>query len=182
MKSLSIFLILSLFLAIGCATVSVKAPKDPIKVDISMRLDVYQHVQKDIDAIEDIVTGEAEDPGGQSMFRGMVGIAYAQELTPDMERAAKRRRARYSQLVSMERQGVIGENNMGLVVVRKPGDASAGRLVDEENADRMVIYRGIAAKNNTSVESVQKVYAERLRNDAPAGTPIQTESGRWITR
>ena len=41
----------------GCASVQVNAPKEPIKMDISMRLDVYQHVVKDIDDIESIVAG-----------------------------------------------------------------------------------------------------------------------------
>jgi len=38
-----ILLSLMMFLAVGlgCARVSVQAPKDPIKVDISMRLDIY---------------------------------------------------------------------------------------------------------------------------------------------
>ena len=38
-------------IGLGCARVRVEAPKEAIKVDISMRLDVYQHVQKDIDEI-----------------------------------------------------------------------------------------------------------------------------------
>jgi len=38
---------MGVFLTVGCAKVQVQAPKEPIKVDISMRLDVYQHVEKD---------------------------------------------------------------------------------------------------------------------------------------
>ena len=57
MKRAAILLVLTMFLSIGCATVRMKAPKEPIKVDISMRLDIYQHVQKDIEAIENIVSG-----------------------------------------------------------------------------------------------------------------------------
>ncbi len=46
----------------GCARVRVEAPKEAIKLDISMRLDIYQHVTKDIDAIEDIVSGGSSKP------------------------------------------------------------------------------------------------------------------------
>jgi hypothetical protein len=49
--------VMILFLSVGCARVRVEAPKEAIKLDISMRLDIYQHVAKDIDAIEDIVSG-----------------------------------------------------------------------------------------------------------------------------
>ncbi|MDD5729736.1 MAG: hypothetical protein PHN57_01210, partial [Candidatus Omnitrophica bacterium] len=58
----------SVILVLGCARVRVEAPKEPIKVDISMRLDIYQHVTKDINDIENIVTGsEGKDKkaGGQ---------------------------------------------------------------------------------------------------------------------
>ena len=37
-------LILAIIISLGCAKVQVQAPKEPIKVDISMRLDIYQHI------------------------------------------------------------------------------------------------------------------------------------------
>lgn len=58
-------IIVALVLILGCARVSVQAPKDPIKVDISMRLDIYQHIKNDIDDIESIVTGSSENTKGQ---------------------------------------------------------------------------------------------------------------------
>ena len=61
----------------GCASVQVQAPKDPIKMDISMRLDVYQHVSKDIDNIESIVGSKAMAWLGD-LF---VTTAYADEAT-----------------------------------------------------------------------------------------------------
>ncbi len=76
----------------GCARVRVEAPKDPIKLDISMRLDIYQHVAKDIDAIENIVSGKEQKlPAGKngSMLSAFVKDAYAEDsLGPDVEKAA----------------------------------------------------------------------------------------------
>jgi uncharacterized protein YdbL (DUF1318 family) len=183
MKTLKFFIGLALILGVGCATVKLQAPKEPIKVDVTMRLDVYQHVQNDIDAIESIVTGPstgANQPAGPiSLLDCMESTAYAESLSPEIENAALRRKARYTGLIALERSGVVGEARTGMVVVRKTADASVEKLVREENSDRAIIYKGIAAKNGTTEQEVQKVYAERLQGSAPAGTPIETESGVW---
>ena len=185
MKVNKFLIVCIMFVVVGCASVQVHAPKEPIKVDISMRLDVYQHVQNDINAIEDIVTGASQGkkvPGPVSMLDHFVGTAYAQELSPDVEGAALRRNARYAELTSLEASGVIGENSAGLVVVRNSSGSSAEKIVNEENADRMLIYKAVAAKNGTSVSDVQKLYAERLQKTAPQGTPIESASGSWQTK
>ena len=54
-------------------------------------------------------------------------------------------------------------------------------MVSDENSDRMVIYKGVAAKNGTSVAEVKDIYAKRLQEDAPAGTPIQ-KAGGWTVK
>ncbi len=176
-----------LFLTVGCIGVQVKAPEKPIKVDITMRLDVYQHVQQDIDSVESIVTGSGAEVkpivGQQQSFLDcLMATAYAQDMDPAVEEAALRRKGRYSEIVSLESQGVLGENSSGMLVVRKSSSASVANMVSEENSDRMLIYRGIAKKNGTSVESVQEVYAERLQKSAPSGTPIETGNGSWQTK
>ena len=171
----------ALLVAVGCARVQVVAPKDPIKVDIAMRLDVYQHVEKDIDAIENIVSGNK--PSGKliSMLNHFVGVAYAEEgLSAEVEGAAMRRKARYQGLASAESSGRIGENKSGFVELR--GDASLGSLVSDENSDRMVIYRSISEKNGAALNEVQKLYAKKLQSGAPSGTPIESDSGEWTTK
>jgi uncharacterized protein YdbL (DUF1318 family) len=134
-------------------------------------------VEKDIDAIEDIVSG-GKAKAGQSMLNYFVREAYAQDLSPEVEAAAIRRRDRLQDLSAWEQKGVIGENKLGLVEVRdsKSADASAGELIKSENADRMIIYQVVASKNGTSVEEVQKLYAKKLQASAPAGTPIEVAS------
>jgi uncharacterized protein YdbL (DUF1318 family) len=173
-----IILIAGVILSLGCARVRVEAPKEPIKVDISMRLDIYQHVQKDIDVIESIVSGSKEKPkaGNSSSLNYFIATAYAQEaLAPEVEEAALRRKDRRSELISWEEKGAVGENMSGLVEIRNPAGATdaLGQLVKSENEDRMIIYQAVAEKNGTSVEEVQKLYAKRLQEDAPSGTPIE---------
>lgn len=171
--------VIGMVLLLGCARVRVEGAKEPIKVDISMRLDIYQHVSKDIDAIESIVSGEkkaSSKNNTQSFMSYFVGTAYAQEgLGADVEAAALRRKERKAELETRQKQGIIGENSMGLVEMRKPGftDPPVEPLIAAENKDRMVIYKAIANKNGISVTEVQKMYAKRLREDAPSGTPIE---------
>jgi len=183
MKKISIALFVSLLIMFGCARVRVEAPKEPIKLDVSMRIDVYQHVQKDIDAIEDIVSGSAGQSaasGPQSRLQFFTGIAYAEEeLDPSVKDAALRRKDRLPALQAAMQQGIIGENKSGLVTVvnQAAADASVQSLVNEENNDRMMIYQALAAKNNTSVADIQSVYASRLHNDAPSGAFIEARTG-----
>ena len=182
MKTLFMVLV-SFILAVGCARVQVEAPKEPIKIDISMRLDIYQHVQKDIDEIENIVSGASEEPqskADQYLLDFFIKEAYAADgLSPEVGQAAVRRRDRRAQLVSWQAKGVIGENRVGLVEIRDPGaaDASVKALVSAENSDRMIIYQRLAEKNGTSVDEVQKLYAQRLQADAASGTPIEAPIG-----
>jgi len=175
-----VYLVLAvLLLSVGCARIKVEAPKEPIKLDISMRLDIYQHVAKDIDAIEDIVSGSGEKtPGARqgSMLDILIPNAYAQEaLSPEVEQAALNRKARKQELVSLEERGVIGENRIGLAEIKNPEvvDAAAKALIDAENNDRTVIYRAIAAKNGISIKEVQKMYAKKLQDNANSGTQIE---------
>jgi uncharacterized protein YdbL (DUF1318 family) len=186
-------LIAVLVFIIGCARVRVEAPKEPIKVDISMRLDIYQHVEKDISDIENIVSG-SKSPSSKSDknsgLRFFSGIAYAQEgLSPEVESAALRRRDRLSYLNPLEEKGIVGEDKSGLVVVRiqDKADDAVKKIISEENADRMIIYKAVAQKNNTSLAEVQKLYAKKLQEKASAGTPIEVldeASGKtvWKTK
>jgi uncharacterized protein YdbL (DUF1318 family) len=176
----------SLNLSLGCARVRVEAPKDPIKLDITMRLDVYQHVQNDINAIEDIVSGGAPKQPAAGMQQGFLSVlvseAYAQDaVSQATQEAALRRRDRLEEVKALLKTGIVGENRSGFLSIRHEENVSALlTIVDAENNDRMTIYKEVAAKNGTSVEAVQKLYAGRLQNDAPAGTPIETEDGAGV--
>ena len=176
MKNIYILLAAGI-LIIGCARVRVEAPKDPIKLDISMRLDIYQHVAKDIDAIEDIVSGNGKKPvSGKegSMLDIFIKDAYAESsLEPEVEKAAYSRRDRKPQLILLEESGLVGENKLGMVEIRVSADPSSQVLVDTENNDRITIYKAIAQKNGISIEEVQKMYAKKLQDGAASGTPVE---------
>ena len=189
MRITALLIIGILAIGLGCARVQVEAPKEPIKVDVTMRLDIYQHVAKDIDDIESIVSGSGSNPGaqGQGSFLNLfVGNAYAQgeALSSEVESAALRRKGRYQQLTALEEDGIVGENKWGLVEIRvaQKADSATKDLIGKENSDRMVIYKEIAVKNGATIEEVQAMYAKRLQSDAPSGTPIEAfneQSGKF---
>jgi len=180
-KKVIVWVVLAAAAGLGCARVNLGGTKEPIKVDIAMRLDIYQHVQKDIDSIENIVAGDKKQPvkksGGQSFLNCLIKNVYAQEsLSPEVEQAALRRRDRRDILLSWEVKAVVGENKSGLAEIRNSNqaDSSVEELVKTENVDRMLIYRALAEKYKETLEQIQKVYAEKLINQAPHGTPIET--------
>ena len=148
-------------------------------MDISMRLDVYQHVVKDINEIENIVSGGSPQ---HAFAEFLVTTAYAESLEPGVESAAYRRRDRKTQVQSLLGQGIAGETRTGLLSVRSSTDNANQDLINAENADRMTIYKSLAQKNGTPTEEIQKVYATRLANDAPSGSQVENQEGQWQTK
>jgi len=183
MKKIAAVLMIGTVLFLGCARVKVGGTKDPIKVDmnVTMRVDVYQHVEKDLSDIDSIVYGNksaqpAKKDDKQSLLGLFIPEAYAQQgLSKEVEDAALRRRDRLPALFALEGQGIAGENKMGKLEIRAAdkADSQAAELINAENADRMIIYQAVAVKNGISAEEVQKQYAKRAQQEAPAGTPIE---------
>lgn len=176
---------MALLFLLGCARVTVDS-KQPIKVDVTMRLDIYQHVAKDVTAIEDMISAPSASKGKTSFLSFGVNEAYAQEepdFPSDVKAAIERRKERRLTLTSWEAKGAIGENTRGLVEVK---DASAGsevsNLVQEENSDRNSIYNYVASKNGASEDETGKLFAKRIQADAPQGTPIEAPDGSWNIR
>ncbi len=183
--SYSVKLAATFFFLIGCARVSVES-KEPIKLDVTMRLDIYQHVAKDADAIEDMVNAPAPAPGPVSASWFGVTEAYAADegYSPEVQAAIERRQQRRADLNRLEARGELGENAEGFVEVRGGGD-DARALAQQENKDRRLIYAFVAEKNGTSVESAGAVFAQRIQRDAASGTPIEVSEGgatRWMVK
>jgi len=182
--SWAVFQFLLVFiLLMGCARVSIDTKK-PIQVDVKMRVDIYQYVAKDVENIEDMISSEpkAKVPGPMSYLFG-IPEAYAQEegYPKQVLDAIERRKMRKDTLIQWQQRGIFGENNKGKIEVRDPGfsDRDALAVMSEENSDREILYRYVAEKNGASVASTAKVFAQRIQEDAPAGTPIQSDDGQW---
>ena len=187
MKTFSFFIV-GLISLLGCASVKMVAPKEPIKLDVSMRMDIYQHMQNDINAIENKVAGPVTNSTAPnkkislgSFLGGFITDAYADDgLGEEAQGAVSRRHDRHAQLADLEAKGAIGESASGRVELKAEA-AGAQALADAENNDRMIVYKAVAQKNGGSMEEVASLYAKRLQADAPAGTPIEGPSG-WAIK
>ena len=136
---------------------------------------------------------------GASMFDLLVGAtpAMAQVAQPEITNPAIRkiidsRAARYNELRRYLDQGVLGENNKGLLEVRNlealtdlKARADVQRLVKGENADRQELYKEIAAAKNVDLAQlpkIQETYAATLRQNAKPGDWIQQPDGNWVKK
>jgi len=175
---------------VGCARVDVGS-KEPIKLDVNMRLDIYQHVASDAASIEDMVSGpqkkEGAAPQQTSLFDLIVPAAYAQDASgfpAEVAAAIERRKARRERIVLLASQGYVGENKQGFIDIfdKTSLDSAKIELVEQENKDRLIIFEYVAKKNGASVAETGKIFAERIQKDAAAGTPIEGTPGQWVVK
>ena len=152
-RAISTFLCISaaLCLGAGCAGPSVNlSTNEPIKVDINVKLDVYQHGEK---------TPKPAAPTN----------AASDELSV-------RRRSRMGELQLLKDSRLIGENHLGLLTVRNEPPGEYGkyvqRTVEAENSDRQTEMQRIARERNISIED--------LRREKAKLTCANAFNGEWI--
>ncbi|MBN2483186.1 MAG: DUF1318 domain-containing protein [Candidatus Omnitrophica bacterium] len=183
-----ILLVVGLLTIIACARVNVETAK-PLKVDINMRLDVYQHVVKDIDSIEDQVYGNQEK---KMNFLMSWDEAYAADFSQDVQQAIERRKNRIDLIEEYFQNGYVGENRNGELTIIDPGlpeDLKAQILpvIGKENEDRVIIYQATARKNNVPLSDVRRIVLLDHFNRAPGGYSFEMyneEKGvyQWIKK
>lgn len=142
----------------GCApTISLSTP-DPIKIDVAVRLDVYQKTPTTL----------------------------VKQEQSSMEIAANRR-LRSGQIQQLKNDRVVGEDRDGYLDLRKePADpkylAYAQGIVATENADRAYLYLANAQTQNKPLELIERDYAQLWRDRAFPGEWVQKEDGNWTLK
>ena len=161
--------LLVLLLMAGCAIPTVNlGTSEPIKVDIDMRLDVYQHsppADKKLSA-----KPAAEAPGSAD--------------------AQSRRRNRLADIQQFKNSRIVGEGHDGLVVIRvdTPGDYGdyIRKVVSEENDDRMALMKAAAGKEKISLPEVQKrqsaIWQKMAFKDEWIEVPAPDGSWKWVQK
>jgi hypothetical protein len=155
--SLSVLLVSACGLG-GCSPTINLATPNPIKVDVGVRLDVYQKTAP----------------------------TKAKEEQSSLEIAANRR-LRSGQIQQLKNDGVVGEDRDGYLVLRKrPADpkylAYAQGVVEAENADRSFLYLTNAQTQNKPLEMIESEYAQLWSDRAFPGEWIQKENGTWTQK
>jgi len=162
-------------------------------------------VQKAADEIvEDVRTkGQAPEPGPKEkpsswLYDYLKGFSIGPReacaqvninvSTPAIRALKDSLAARFAQLRPFYGKGAVGENNNGLVELRdttglnlqERGQVSA--LVQQENNERMALYKEIATANKLeqgAVPQIQKVFANSWRGQSQAGWWVQNDAGAW---
>ncbi len=126
-----------------------------------------------------------------SLLDLLVSPAHAQAdlnvSTPAVRALTQSMEARHPRLKKYYDSGAVGFTQDGLVEVRDqnliplPERNAARKLVAEENADRVNLYREIATANNHPEweADIRTTFAERWISRASAGWYYQDSSGAW---
>jgi hypothetical protein len=134
----------------SCApTVHLDTP-EPLKVDIEMKIDVYQR---------DVRTQVQRQMSGEE------------------SKALRNRDARSSEIWTMKNDGVAIETKNGYMEVKmKSGwDAAyVNRLVTEENRDRHILYNAEATDSARPISVIEEEAGRRLRQQAYGRPSINT--------
>jgi len=149
---------LSLVLLAGCAPTVNLATPEPVKVDIGVRLDIYQKTP----------------PTKASAEASSLQIA-------------ANRRLRSGEIQQLKNDRVVGENRDGYLELHKPPadpkylDYAKG-VVTSENADRSVLYLANAQSQSKPLELIEGEYAQLWRDRAYTGEWVQKEDGTWTQK
>ncbi len=143
-------------LGAGCSLppLSLSTPQ-PIKVDLAMKLDVYQH----------------GPPVAEKKPAATTGASTTAEIQD-------RRRLRLGELQPLKNSRLVGENHLGLLEVRNPPEGEYGAYlrttVAAENKDRAALMEATAASQKIALADVQKQQAEIAQHNAFNGEWIET--------
>ncbi len=142
----------------GCVPTINLATPEPVKVDVSVRLDVYQ---------KSVPTKAKEEQSSLEVAAG--------------------RRLRSGEIQGLKNAGVIGEDRDGYLAIRNPPKdpkylSYAEGMVTAENADRAYLYLANAQSQNRALEMVETDYAKLWRDRAFPGEWVQKEDGTWTQK
>ena len=131
----------------GCKPFAVRlGTEKPIKVDIKMKLDVYQHEPKE--GLRKPETRAAEEPEAA-------------------------RRTRMGEIQALKNSRLVGENRHGLLEIRSQPAGEYGdyvkRTVEAENADRKKLMEKLAKERAVAMSEIERSQAALFRQSAFAG-------------
>lgn len=93
----------------------------------------------------------------------------------------ERMAARLPEINTLKDQGLVGENNKGLLEYRT-AKRPKQNLIANENKDRNMVYRAIAKSQGAPVELVAKKRAEMIAQNGTPGRWYQKPNGEWYQK
>ena len=106
------------------------------------------------------------------------------KVDKDLDRAfadedQQKPKGNYKAVKEMVDRKVAGFTNRAMLEERTGATDDDRILIAEENAKRMKRFSEIAKSNGTTLETVQKRYAAKIREKIPAGSWYQDDAGKW---
>jgi uncharacterized protein YdbL (DUF1318 family) len=142
----------------GCSPTINLATPQPVKVDIGVRLDVYQKTPP---------TAKKDEQSNLAI--------------------AANRRLRSGEIQQLKNDRVIGEDRDGYLDLRKPPSnptylAYAKSVISAENADRSFLYLANAQAQSKPLEIIEGEYAKLWSDRAFPGEWVQKDDGTWTQK
>ena len=91
-------------------------------------------------------------------------------------------RGNYKAVKEMVDRQAAGITNRAMLEERTGATDDDRILIADENAKRMKRFSEIAKSNGTTLETVQKRYATKIREKIPAGSWYQDDAGKWLQK
>ncbi len=166
----TLLVIVGVVVLCSCAKVQLET-REPVRVDINMRVDVYQHIVKEVESIEGEIFNSKE-----KQFNAIFIFprAYAQDYSDNVRAAIERRKTRITTIGEYLGKGYVGENrHAGLEMMAEGVPPELGQeiasIVSEENNDREIIYTSLAERDGVALSEVRKILFQDHYQRAPAG-------------
>lgn len=149
--NLRLLVLLTACLLAACKSIPIDlGTRESVKVDLSMKVDVYQHA----------------DPGT------------AKKSTPPPQAdIALSRRNRMAEIQTLKNSRLVGENHAGYLEVRTSPPGEYGDYVratiDAENSDRARLIEKLAKEKHITVSEAERTQAELFRTNAFPGEWVE---------
>lgn len=178
----------------ACVTVNVNFPESAVQkaTDDYVR-DLYKAKEKGKPAPSSEQSSTPASKLTTFFSKVLIQDAYADDFKVQSAKAdtiKARLKSRLDDLISQKRSGNVGESNDGKLVVKAAGlppllMKKVKTLVDEDNSDRMDLYKEVANLNGlggSGISTVQKSFARSFQSISPSGTWVQDSDGNWTRK
>lgn len=177
---------------LSCVTINIYFPAEEVRNAADRIVNEVWGERNGPPAESESESEAAPAPGSASWLRllGPAPVYAAQNIdisTPEIRAIKEAMKQRKETLQPLLQSGRIGIDAAGLLAVRDLAGldlrsrSQAQRLVEEENSDRLRLYREIARANDfpDKVAEVQAIFADSWREQAQKGWYLQDSSGAW---
>jgi uncharacterized protein YdbL (DUF1318 family) len=191
MKKLSwIFSVTAVCALLSCVTINIYFPAEEVRNAADRIVNEVWGEQNGRPAEPQPEIKPAPDVGSWLRLLGPTTVYAAQDInvsTPEIRAIKESMKARTDALQPLLQSGQIGLSADGLLAIRDLAGldlrarSQAKRLVEEENSDRLRLYREIARANDfpDKADEVQAIFSESWRQQARPGWYLQDANGDW---